>query len=206
MIIVVLIVAYLLGSLPSAVLVGKLFYNTDVREHGSGNAGATNTFRVLGKKAGLIVFILDFAKGFAASLLPVIVYTYLHTNLSSEQVQLLCGLCAVLGHVLPVFAGFRGGKGVATTFGVFVAIFPWSALICAAIFFALLLLFHFVSLGSMVAVAAFTPLSVFLYQAKDLLSVALMLLFAIAIIILHRKNIERLMYGTENKMYLFKTK
>jgi acyl phosphate:glycerol-3-phosphate acyltransferase len=206
MIVVVLIIAYLLGSLPSAVLVGRIFYNTDVREHGSGNAGATNTFRVLGTRAGLIVFILDFVKGYVAAGFILFVYTSLHTRLSIEQIQLLCGWCAVLGHIFPVFAGFRGGKGVATTFGVFVAVFPWSALICAVIFFALLLLFHYVSLGSMVAVTAFTPLSFFIYQPKDVLSIALMLLFAIAIIVMHRKNIERLMSGTENKIYLFKRK
>ena len=200
MIVVILIVAYLLGSLPSAVLVGKLFYKTDVREHGSGNAGATNTFRVLGKKAGIIVFIIDFFKGYLAASLPI----FFHSILSIEQLQMVCGLCAVLGHIFPVFAGFRGGKGVATTFGAFVAIFPLAALICAVLFFVLLLLFHYVSLGSMITVVAFTPLSFFIYHEKNLLSVVLMLAYAVIIISMHRKNIERLMSGTENKMYLFK--
>jgi len=206
MIAIVLVAAYLLGSLPSAVLVGKLFYNTDVREHGSGNAGATNTFRVLGKKAGLIVFIADFAKGYLAASLPILLLTFLHTSLSTVQLQLLCGLCAVIGHILPVFAGFRGGKGVATTFAVFMAVFPLSALICVIVFFLLLLLFHFVSLGSIISVILFIPLSVLLYHEKSLLSVALMLAYSIVIVIMHRQNIMRLASGTENKMYLFKTK
>lgn len=206
MIAIVLVAAYLLGSLPSAVLVGKLFYNTDVREHGSGNAGATNTFRVLGKKAGLIVFIVDFVKGYLAASLPILLLTFLYTSLSTVQLQLLCGLCAVIGHILPVFAGFRGGKGVATTFAVFMAVFPLSASICALVFFLLLLLFHFVSLGSIISVILFIPLSVLLYHEKSLLSVVLMLAYSIVIVIMHRQNIMRLASGTENKMYLFKTK
>jgi acyl phosphate:glycerol-3-phosphate acyltransferase len=206
MIVVVIIIAYLLGSLPSAVLVGKLFYNTDVREHGSGNAGATNTFRVLGKKAGIIVFILDFGKGVLAASMPQLLSLSQTSVLSLTQLQLLCGLCVVVGHIFPLFAGFRGGKGVATTFGVFVAVFPISALICVALFFILLIFFHFVSVGSIIAIAAYLPLSVILYHEKNLLSIIVMLTYTLIIIIMHRKNIERLMSGTENKMYLFKSK
>ena len=141
-----LLLAYVAGSLPTAVWAGKIFHGIDIREHGSGNAGATNTIRVMGWKTGIPVLIIDLAKGFLAASLPVIL------NLAPEESTLLmalkiaCGMAAITGHVFPVLAGFKGGKGVATTFGVLLALHPWLTLICAGIFLIVLLLSGFVSL------------------------------------------------------------
>ncbi len=143
--------AYLLGSLPFSLWIGKVFFATDVREHGSGNAGATNTWRVLGWKAGLPVLLLDIGKGLAATFLPYICF-----SISSDPDLLLwerviCGIAAAVGHIYPVFAGFRGGKAVATLFGVLIGLMPLPAAAVLGVFVLVFTLFHFVSLGSILA-------------------------------------------------------
>src|SRR6218665_2353882 len=145
-IIILLVLAYLIGSIPTAVWVSKRIYGLDIREHGSGNAGATNTFRVLGKKAGIWVMIVDMLKGFAAVKLS---YLSAHAP-GSEQIvnlQVGLGLCAVVGHIFPIWAGFRGGKGIATLFGMILAIQYYVAFSLVGVFVAMLFLTNYVSLS-----------------------------------------------------------
>lgn len=205
----IVILAYLFGSIPSAVWFGGAFYGVDVREYGSGNAGATNTFRVLGKKAGSIVMFVDILKGWTATNLPHLLDSTLVGVPNSVQFvnfQLALGVIAVLGHLFPIFAGFRGGKGVATLFGMVVAIHPPAALCCVSVFLLTLIFTHYVSLGSILAGFTF-PFSVaFIFHT----SVPAVLLYGIAIcaliLVTHQKNIERLLKGHESKIYLFKKK
>ena len=205
----IVILAYLFGSIPTAVWFGQAFYGVDVREYGSGNAGATNTFRVLGKKAGSIVMFVDILKGWTATNLPYLLDSSIVGNHNGPQfvnVQLALGVIAVLGHLFPVFAGFRGGKGVATLFGMVLAIHWPAALVCVSVFLMVLLITHYVSLSSLMAGFAF-PFSVaFLFKT----TVPSILLYGIAIcaliLVTHQKNIERLLKAKESKIYLFKKK
>lgn len=203
-ILILLITAYLLGSIPSAVWVGKTFHGIDVREHGSGNAGATNTFRVLGKKAGIPVLLLDVLKGAIA-----INLVWLQTSFSFDEItpitnlKLAFGFCAVVGHIFPVFAGFRGGKGIATLLGIVLAVHPPAALCSLAIFLIVLTITKYVSLGSMLAGLAF-PLFISLVFKTHVLSLVIFSsVVAVLIIITHQKNIIRLLKNDENKTYLF---
>ena len=203
----VVVLAYLFGSIPTAVWFGQAFYGVDVREYGSGNAGATNTFRVLGKKAGIIVMSVDIFKGWTATNLPYLLDSELVGTPDSAHFvnfQLALGVIAVLGHLFPVFAGFRGGKGVATLFGMVIAIQPIAALCCVTVFLICLIISHYVSLSSISAGFTF-PISLALIVKTTVPSV---MLYAIAICILilitHQKNIERLLKGKESKIYLFK--
>jgi glycerol-3-phosphate acyltransferase PlsY len=194
--------AYLIGSIPSSVWMGKVFYHLDIREHGSGNAGATNTFRVIGIRAGIIVLLLDTLKGFLAvslaGLFPV-------TETGTEQYMLLrevMGLVAVAGHIFPVFAGFRGGKGVATLLGVSLALVPLPVLACLLIFLSTLALSRYVSLSSLLAALAL-PAAVFLLANPLYCSMLVFaMLTSITIIITHTRNINRLLKGEEVKIRL----
>lgn len=200
-----IIVGYLLGSIPSAVWVGKRFYGTDVREHGSKNAGATNTFRVLGKKAGLIVFLMDFAKGFAAVSLAYIAGFEAESN-ALFNMKIVLVAAAVLGHIFPLFAGFRGGKGVATLAGSVMAVYPPAVLLCMATFLLILAVSHYVSLSSMIAGITFPIYTVFVFHQYQPTLVIFGCVIAVLLIITHRKNIGRLLSGTESKIYLWKRK
>lgn len=205
----IVILAYLFGSIPTAVWFGQAFYGVDVREYGSGNAGATNTFRVLGKKAGSVVMFVDILKGWTATNLPYLLDSSIVGNYNSPHFvnfQLALGVIAVLGHLFPIFAGFRGGKGVATLFGMILAIHLASALCCVSVFILCLLITHYVSLSSILAGFTF-PISLALIFKTTVPSI---MLYAIAIcaliLITHQKNIERLLKGKESKIYLFKRK
>lgn len=193
------ILSYLLGSVPTAVWVGKAFYGMDIRDYGSGNAGATNTFRVLGVKAGILVFIIDFAKGFTAASLVNFFGTIDPSGVRWVNIQLLFGISAVLGHIFPVFANFKGGKGIATLFGMVVAIHYIPALLCAGIFIILLFSTRYVSLSSMSAVIIFPILLVFVFREDAQLLIAFGITAAIMVILTHQKNIKRLIEGEENK-------
>src|SRR5690554_5711205 len=149
------ILAYLLGSIPTAIWVGKRWYNIDVREHGSHNAGATNTFRVLGKKPGIIVLTIDILKGSLAVLLPFLVLPLDWSDDHLIHLKIVCGIIAVLGHIFPIFANFDGGKGVATSLGVIVGIHPPAALICIVVFLIVFISTNYVSLGAILASASF---------------------------------------------------
>lgn len=201
------LIAYHLGSIPTAVWVGKAWYNIDVREHGSNNAGATNTFRVLGKKPGIIVLAVDIVKGFiAVSLVKWFNYFMVldHTFDEVVQVQVVCAVAAILGHIFPVFAGFKGGKGVATSLGVIVGLEPLSALICIILFLIVFIISNYVSLGAIIVSFAF-PIVVWWVtdNSSDVLFIFSIIL-SLAVIAAHRKNIKRLIKGEENKMNLFK--
>lgn len=197
-----LLIAYLLGSIPTAVWVGKWFYGVDVREHGSGNAGATNTIRVLGVKAGIPVIIIDVLKGYLA--VVVAKYFSLMSGALEPSAYHLIGASAlaVVGHTLPVFAGFRGGKGVATLLGVGLGLYPAAAWTAVAIFTIMLSLTKYVSLSSMTAGIAFPVLVFFVFQPNPdhWLYYALSVAVAIFLPYTHRKNITRLLKGTESKI------
>ena len=197
--------AYLLGSIPTALWVGRWFFDLpDIREHGSGNAGATNTFRVLGKKAGSFVMAVDVLKGFAAAMLPV----WLGADaIPAGQLlywQLACGALAVLGHIYPVFAQFRGGKGVATILGMMLGIAPAAVGVCILVFLAVLLAFRYVSLASMTAGLAFALLQLLPpFRPANSVLVGVGFVLAALLVYTHRANIGRLRAGTEGRVPLF---
>lgn len=198
------LIAYLLGSIPTAVWIGKSKYNLDIREHGSKNAGATNTFRVLGKKAGTIVLIIDILKGVTAVLLPFILGYAVWKSDKLIALQLVLGILAVIGHILPVFAKFNGGKGVATSLGIVIGIHPTAAFICLGIFLIVFILSSYVSLGAIIA-AFFFPLIVnILFENENPFLLWFSIVLTLAVIISHKKNIKRLITGNENSMNLFK--
>ena len=200
--ILLIVMAYLIGSIPTSVWVGKIFFRLDVRDHGSGNAGATNTIRVLGWKAGLPVFIFDVFKGWLAVMLASF---FLSGQIGDEQMVFLkiaLSATVVLGHVLPVFAGFRGGKGVATLLGVGVALYPVTVWIVLAIFILVLLISGYVSLGSVTGSVLFPFLDYFIFGQENIWLIGLSILVAIFIPLTHRKNIRRLLKGEESKFRL----
>jgi acyl phosphate:glycerol-3-phosphate acyltransferase len=195
-----LILSYLLGSVATAVWAGKIFHGVDVREHGSGNAGATNVIRVLGWKTGIPVLLIDVFKGWLAAMLPVFFNLAGHDTAQMTNLQILAGICAVLGHIFPVFAGFRGGKGVATIFGVLLGIHPLVTVSCLGVFLLVLLLTGYVSLSSMSAGVAF-PFFLFLFfDTTSMFLKIFSIIVAIALIFTHRKNISRLLKGEESKL------
>ncbi len=201
--------AYLFGSIPTAVWLGQAFFGVDVREYGSGNAGATNTFRVLGTKAGSAVMFIDILKGWTATNLAYFLGSSItgpHESVLFINYQLILGVIAVLGHLFPVFAGFRGGKGVATLCGMILAVHFGAAIVCICVFITVLLFTRYVSLSSISAGFAFPFSIVFLFHT----SVKSLLLYSICIcalvLITHQKNIERLLKGSESKVTLFKRK
>lgn len=202
-----LLIAYLLGSIPSAVWVGKSFFGIDVREHGSGNAGATNTFRVLGKKAGIPVLFLDILKGWlAVNLARFVTEAPVHSQ-DFVNIELVLGVAAVVGHIFPVFAGFRGGKGIATLFGVVLAIHPLACLLSVGVFMTVFLISNYVSLGSISAGISFPIIVIFGFGNNIVPAmVAFSIMVAILILITHQKNIERLLRRQESKIRLIRKK
>jgi glycerol-3-phosphate acyltransferase PlsY len=204
-----LLFAYLFGSIPTAVWIGQAFYGIDVREYGSGNAGATNTFRVLGKKAGIAVMVLDIFKGYTATNLAYLIglsVTGPQNSVQFVNYQLALGITAVMGHLFPVFAGFRGGKGIATLFGMILAVQPQAAMLCVLTFIIVLLISKYVSLSSIIAGFSF-PLSIIFIFQSPIRSVLLYgMSICVLILVTHQKNIERLIKGKESKVNLFKRK
>jgi glycerol-3-phosphate acyltransferase PlsY len=194
------LLAYLTGAFPSAVWVGKTFYKIDVREFGSGNAGATNTFRVLGKKAGIPVLIMDIFKGWLS-----VNYISFLTNIpeSAEavfEIKLAFGIAAVIGHLFPIYTGFRGGKGIATLLGLLIGLHAVAALYSILVFVIVFVTSKYVSLGSIIASIAF-PILVILILGSTNVSLNLFAFFVpILSLITHQKNIERLLRGEETKV------
>jgi glycerol-3-phosphate acyltransferase PlsY len=204
--VIVFILAYLLGSIATAVWVGKIFHGIDVREHGSGNAGATNVIRVLGWKTGIPVLLIDVAKGWFAAYLPVLFHLAEPNSGIETSLQILTGLTAIIGHVFPVLAGFRGGKGVASTVGVLIALHPLLTLSCLVIFLVILLVTGYVSIASMCMGVAFPILLFALFGTPSIVFKIFSVFMAIAIILTHRKNIQRLLKGEESKFIKKRTK
>lgn len=203
------ILGYLLGSIPSAVWFGKWWHNIDVREYGSGNAGATNVFRVLGKKTGFTVLIVDILKGVLAASLPRFIPQILDIELDGYEMLNMCilgGLAAVVGHLYPVFAGFKGGKGVATMLGIMLALQTVPTLISAAVFLVVWFSFHYISLASMCGGIVFPIAYIFLSANKTIPMTIVAFVLPLVLIYTHRSNIKKLMIGTENKMNPFKKK
>ena len=205
MILFFVLLAYLLGSIPNSVWIGKAFYNIDVREFGSGNAGATNTFRVLGKKAGIPVLVFDILKG----TLAVAISYFSEFEVGSNEFinfQLGLGVAALIGHIFPLFAGFRGGKGVATILGVVVCILPLACALALSVFLFVLVATRIVSLSSIVAGISFPIfLNIVLGNTNPILTVFSIIVAAL-LIITHRKNILRLLKKEESKVRLFHAK
>lgn len=200
------VAAYLLGSIPTSVWIGKIFYGIDVREHGSGNAGSTNTFRVLGTKAGIPVFIIDVLKAFVATSLVMFMKHLVPGTRDYINVQLLLGASAVLGHIFPIYVGFKGGKGVASLLGVVLAIVPEAGLIALGIFTVTLLVFRYVSLGSLVAGISFPILVIVVFRTTVTSLMLFSIIVAVLLLFTHQKNIQRLIRKEENKANLFKKK
>ncbi|MBS1688883.1 MAG: glycerol-3-phosphate 1-O-acyltransferase PlsY [Bacteroidetes bacterium] len=200
---ILIILAYLLGSVPTAVWVSKRVYGIDIREHGSGNAGATNTFRILGSKAGSLVMLGDMLKGFLAVKLAL----FSSLSWSGEpfmNLEIFLGLAAVIGHIFPIWADFRGGKGIATLFGMILSIQPLVAVSLVCVFFLMLFLTRYVSLSSICASIAFPLLILFIFNMPELSYRLFAIATAFLVVLTHYKNINRLLNGNENKVPLFR--
>ncbi len=200
---ILIILAYLIGSIPTAVWVSKRIYGIDIREHGSGNAGATNTFRILGSKAGTAVMIIDMLKGFIAVKLSVL-SNYTWTSEPFVNLQIFLGLAAVLGHIFPIWADFRGGKGIATLFGMILGIQPLAAVSLVAVFIFMLALTRYVSLSSISASVAFPLLILYIFKEPEISYRIFAIATACLVILTHHKNINRLLNGNESKVAIFR--
>jgi acyl-phosphate glycerol 3-phosphate acyltransferase len=197
MVVVLMIVAYILGSIPNALWIGKVFRGIDVREHGSKNTGSTNAARVLGAKLGILTLILDISKG----AIPTLIATML---LDSSISVILVGICAILGHSFSIFMKFKGGKAVATTVGVFIVLVPGAILLAAVIFFLVFGITRYVSLSSMIG-AISLPIWIMIFY-KNIPLTIFGIIIAILIIVRHKSNIQRLLNGTESKFSINKKK
>jgi glycerol-3-phosphate acyltransferase PlsY len=200
----VIVLAYLIGSIPTSVWVSRYFFGIDIREYGSGNAGATNTFRVLGPKWGTVVMIVDMLKGTAAVSLVLLLPQYAHNDTLFLNLQICLGLAAVLGHIFPIWADFRGGKGVATLFGLVLGISPWTALSCSGVFLLVLFLTRFVSLSSILASVAFPIFILVIFNVDNPIYRVFAIAVALMVILTHQKNIGRLLRGSESKVPVMK--
>ena len=198
------VLAYLLGSIPTSIWVSKAVFGIDIRDYGSGNPGATNTFRVLGSKWGSFVMIADITKGVIATSLYILIPFYLENELARTNFMILLGLSAVLGHIFPIWADFKGGKGVATILGMALAIQPIVALICIVVFLITLFTTRFVSLSSMLSSVVFMVLILFIFKEKETSYRVFAIIVALMVVVTHQKNIGRLLNGKENKAPLFK--
>lgn len=204
--VVLTIIAYLLGSIPTAVWLGKWLYHIDVREHGSGNAGATNTFRTLGPKAGIPVLLFDVLKGYGAVQLALLVKSLEIGSPSYVGLQLVLGTAALLGHIFPLYAGFRGGKGIATLLGFMLAVEPLASLMCIGVFILILLTTRIVSISSMSASIAFPIFVLLLFGKSTPALVVFALILPVLVVFTHRTNIQRLINREESKVTLRKSK
>lgn len=197
-------IAYLIGSIPTALLISKRFFGIDIREYGSGNMGATNTFRVLGSKYGTIVMIIDILKGMLAVALFNLLPYYIHNEWDRTNLMVGLGLASVLGHIFPIFAQFKGGKGVATLFGMILAVQPVIAASCVGVFLLVLFLTRYVSLSSILAGIALPICVLWIWNDDVLLYRIFAVLVAAMIILTHQKNIIKLLRGNENRVPILK--
>lgn len=193
-----IIIAFLIGSIPTSVWIGRVFYKVDIRKMGSGNAGATNTIRVLGWKAGVPVMIIDIFKGWVA----VYIVNFLPFEFVGDQFiyyKIALAVAAVLGHIFPVYVGFIGGKGVATLLGIGIALFPLAAAIIAGLFVLTLIITRIVSVSSIIASIAFPFVVIFILNQNEVILIILSIAVAIFIPLTHAANIKRILKGEEKK-------
>jgi glycerol-3-phosphate acyltransferase PlsY len=202
--VVLIIAAYLIGSIPTSVWISKYFFGIDIRDYGSGNAGATNTFRTLGKKWGTIVMVGDVLKGVAATSLYILLPYYMDNEWQRTNFMIGLGLSAVVGHIFPIWADFRGGKGVATLFGMVIAIQPIVAACCVGVFLLVLYLTRFVSLSSIFASIAFAVFILYIFNEEEPLYRIFAIAVALLVVLTHQKNIGRLLRGEESKVPILK--
>jgi glycerol-3-phosphate acyltransferase PlsY len=199
-----IITAYLIGSIPTALLISRKYFGIDIREYGSGNMGATNAFRILGSKFGTIIMVLDVLKGMLAVGLFYLLPFYVSNEFERTNFMIALGLSAVIGHIFPVFADFKGGKGVATILGMILAIQPYVALTCIGVFLIVLFLTRYVSLSSILG-AVMLPICVLWIWNEDELTYRIFaLLVAAMVVITHQKNISRIIKGAENRVPILK--
>ena len=199
-----IVIAYLIGSVPTAVWVSKLSFGIDIRDYGSGNSGATNTFRVLGSRWGIFVMLMDVLKGVAATSLYILLPYYMTSEWDRTNFMVGLGLAAVLGHIFPIWADFRGGKGIATLFGMILAIQPLVAVCCVGVFLCVLYLTRFVSLSSILASIAFAVFILFVFNERETLYRAFAIAVTLLVVLTHQKNISRLLKGSESKVPILK--
>lgn len=200
----IILFAYLIGSIPTAVWVSRYYFDIDIRDYGSGNSGATNTFRVLGPRWGTLVMVIDVLKGLAAVKLALLLPYYLNDDIAYTNLQIGLGMAAVLGHIFPIWADFKGGKGVATLFGLVIGISPWTALCCSGIFMLVLYLTRFVSLSSILASIAFPIFILIIFNVDNNAYRVFAIVVALLVILTHQKNISRLLRGSEGKVPILK--
>jgi acyl phosphate:glycerol-3-phosphate acyltransferase len=201
-----IVLAYLIGSIPSSVWVSQYFFKIDIRDYGSGNAGATNVYRVLGPKWGTIVMVMDMIKGIAAVKLALLLPAYADNEINLQNLQTGLGLAAVIGHIFPIWADFRGGKGVATLFGLVLGISPWTAISCVGVFMLVLYLTRFVSLSSILASVAFPVFILVIFNVDNPAYRVFAIAVALMVLLTHQKNIGRLMSGNESKVPILKNR
>lgn len=199
-----IVLAYLIGSIPTSVWVSKGLFGIDIRDYGSGNAGATNTFRVLGSKWGTFVMVADMLKGVIATSLYLLIPLYLNDEWQRTNFMIGLGLSAIIGHIFPIWAEFKGGKGIATLFGMVVAIQPIVALCCVGVFLIVLFLTRFVSLSSILASISFAVFILFIFNEREPLYRVFAVTVALLVIFTHQKNINRIIKGTESKAPILK--
>jgi acyl phosphate:glycerol-3-phosphate acyltransferase len=202
----ILILAYLVGSIPTSIWIGKSFFGIDIRQRGSKNAGATNAMRILGWKAGITVLIIDVFKGWVAVNLVHLTNYYIPETGDFIEFQLLLGIAAIIGHIFPVYVNFRGGKGVATLFGLVLAINPEPTLLCTGVFVVTLILTKYVSLSSMIAAFTFPILVIFVFKSTTPPLVIFSLIIAVLLLFTHQKNLERLLRKEEKKVLFLMSK
>ena len=199
-----ILIAYLIGSIPTALIISRRFFGIDIRDYGSGNMGATNTFRVLGSRYGTMVMVFDMLKGIAAVSLYNLLPYYFHNELERTNFMIGLGLAAVAGHILPVFAGFRGGKGVATLFGMLLAVQPVIAISCISVFLLALYLTRYVSLSSILAALSLPVCVLWIWNEHEVMYRIFALLVAAMVVLTHQKNIGRILRGVESRIPILK--
>jgi acyl phosphate:glycerol-3-phosphate acyltransferase len=201
---ILIVIAYLIGSIPTALIISKKFFGVDIRDYGSGNMGATNTFRVLGSNYGTIVMVFDILKGMVA----VGLYHFISFYVSHEQARtnfmIALGLAAVIGHILPVWANFKGGKGVATLFGMILAVQPVIAISCVGVFLLALFLTRYVSLSSILGAIMLPICVLWIWNEHEVVYRTFALLVACLVVLTHQKNISKIVRGVENRMPILK--
>ena len=199
-----IIIAYLIGSIPTALIISTKFFGVDIRDYGSGNMGATNTFRVLGSKFGTVVMVFDILKGMLAVGLFYFLPFYIHNEWDRTNLMVGLGLAAVMGHIFPIFAQYKGGKGVATLFGMILAVQPVIALSCVGVFLLVLFLTRYVSLSSIIAGITLPVCVLWIWNDDVVVYRIFAVLVACLIILTHQKNIIKILRGNESRIPILK--